>query len=954
MCLPGTQMDVQDTGNAGVTMLAGARSAASNFNNYAGLKRKDSEVYPPWRDDSKEKRARIGSPVVCGPLPSPSGGSTQTPLQLNALSHDPSRSSPLQHLAFGDPELLKRQLQQMALLQQHSDASVQASVRQPSLPPGPPDGIQLPKGSALSLDPSFSASGREPTTAKPEGPSHSQNSSGFLVQQPSSKLWMEAVPMRTGTKASTSYRVYSNAFMEGRRPNGVQGNGHVGPGIPSISSPAQRGRPVLPMRARPSTMSEPAQMLASRQRSLEASPAGPVAAHRAQQPPQQPQGTPMDVVRLAHAAADRVLQRRLSEQSRTAGGPAEMEGRQEVEGRMGSAGSCDALPVGQPLGSLRQRSGSFGQAPTGPGGHSGSGRDLDAAAVASQLDQERQLAALMMIQDCAAAGAASLLSSGPQGSSNLIYILKSLQASRSNPGALLAQLQAAQESPRQQLALMRMLRESLSLPNQAPPRQPSPDQPPPRGSPREGAQLDAIKKRRGPAAKPAIDDQWQQGSRGDVRQIPKAPTPPAEAGSLRISHEEALQRMEAQAQLRARANAGNAERMSRVGSDSGAAERQQNGSRKKAFLSEGSPHARALDTSRTDSPGPSEALSGPSLIFNDSATSKDRLKRLNPYNGLHAEQYTADSGRRPGCRTKGGVPSNTAETACAAPARTAVGRPVSRPVSPPRAVPKQEDTPVGPALGPGKEGLEREAAETLLFLTGMEREELAAAPVAAAESPVGRSKVGTVVEASAPADAPEVSPLQALVQDIMQQQKQRAQVNALASLPKSVARADVRGGYGGSCVPARIEIEPPPAQPVRRKPGRPPKKRPEELAAAAAQAAAQQPVLYRQASAGRLSVLGFAVPSGRRTGGKSGRPTAHSGYSAGRSGRHWSSGSSGNLSERDGPGTFAGVPGPRPRRLHRPADFDSGGEFSGGSSDARSVDSGSWNTKEYAKRARRK
>ncbi len=43
-------------------------------------------------------------------------------------------------------------------------------------------------------------------------------------------------------------------------------------------------------------------------------------------------------------------------------------------------------------------------------------------------DQERQLAALMMIQDCAGVGAASLLSSaGAQGSSNLIYILKSLQ-----------------------------------------------------------------------------------------------------------------------------------------------------------------------------------------------------------------------------------------------------------------------------------------------------------------------------------------------------------------------------------------------------------------------------------------------------------------------------------------------------------------------------------------------
>ena len=51
------------------------------------------------------------------------------------------------------------------------------------------------------------------------------------------------------------------------------------------------------------------------------------------------------------------------------------------------------------------------------------------------------------------------------------------------------------------------------------------------------------------------------------------------------------------------------------------------------------------------------------------------------------------------------------------------------------------------------------------------------------------------------------------------------QVNALASLPNSVARADMRGGYGGSCVPARIKREmPPPAQPVRRKRGRPPKK----------------------------------------------------------------------------------------------------------------------------------
>ncbi|KAK9916053.1 hypothetical protein WJX75_007856 [Coccomyxa subellipsoidea] len=479
----------------------------------------------------------------------------------------------------------------MALLQQHSDAYVQASFKLPSPPPGPPIGILLPKGSALSLDPCFSASGRvsptltptpqpktvsqawqadkklhdrlrictEPTTAKAEGTSHNHSSSGFLVRQPNSEMWMQAVPMRTGTKPSTSYRVYSNAFREGQRPNGFQGNGHVRPGSPSISSPAQRGRPVLP------------------------SPSHP--------------------------------------------------------------------------------------------------------------DHERQLSAQMMILDCGAAGAPSLLSSpGAQGSSNLIYILKSLQH------------QAAQESPREQLALMRML---LTPPNQAPPRQPSSYQPPPWGSPREGAQLDAVKKRCGPAA---IDEQWQQGSHRNMTQIPKAPTPPAEAGLLQTRHEEVLQRLKAQAQLRAKtggANTGNAERMSRIGSVSSEAERQQNGSQTPAFLSKGSPHARALYTSRMDFPSPSEALSGPSLIFNNSATSQNRLKQLKPFNNLHAEQYAADSVRRPGCCTKGGVASNNADIVCAAPARIAVGWPVSRPDLPPQAVPKQKDNPVGQALEPGKEGLER-------------------------------------------------------------------------------------------------------------------------------------------------------------------------------------------------------------------------------------------------------
>ena len=93
-----------------------------------------------------------------------------------------------------------------------------------------------------------------------------------------------------------------------------------------------------------------------------------------------------------------------------------------------------------------------------------------------------------------------------------------------------------------------------------------------------------------------------------------------------IRMQEVLQQLEAQAQLRAktgRVNTSNAERMSRIGSVSSAAERQQNGSRTDAFLSKGSPHARALNTSRIDFPSPSEALSGPSLIFN-SATSQDR------------------------------------------------------------------------------------------------------------------------------------------------------------------------------------------------------------------------------------------------------------------------------------------------------------------------------------------
>ena len=77
--------------------------------------------------------------------------------------------------------------------------------------------------------------------------------------------------------------------------------------------------------------------------------------------------------------------------------------------------------------------------------------------------------------------------------------------------------------------------------------------------------------------------------------------------------------------------------------------------------------------------------------------------------------------------------------------------------------------------------LYREAAETLLFLTGMERDEAAADTTAAVapEPPVAPAAEGTPATAAEPGG---VSPLQALVQDIMQQQKQRAQVKRCSRL----------------------------------------------------------------------------------------------------------------------------------------------------------------------------
>ncbi|CAL8464663.1 g4198 [Coccomyxa elongata] len=969
---------MQDTG--GVTVLAGIRSAPNNSTASTGFKRKESESYVLWRDDIKEKKARTGSPIVLGPAASASRGSTQTPVQLNAVGREMSRSSPLPPLAFGDPGLLKRQLQQMALLQHPTDgcARVQPSLSmpsgQPSLSSALSDGIRLPKGSALCLDPIISASGRCSShqqqgsgAAKSKGAdesSSSQNSSGFLVQQPSSKLWMEAVPMRTGTKASTSYRVYSNAFMEGRRQNGGQGSAYMRPGIPSITSPAFQGHSSVPPRLRTSAASEPAQQLSSRVRSVDAA-----AAARVQRELPQQQGTPRDMVRLAHAAADHVLQQRLAEQARQGdgGGPA------QVEGRLPSAGSCETQVAGQltgqQLGSQRDRSGSVGQHGRSLGTAASKNREADAA---SQLDQERQLAALMMIQDCAAVGAASLLSSaGAQGSSNLIYILKSLQEqSRSNPAGLLAQLQSSQESPHQQLALMRMLQDSLQLAKQTSHRPPSPDQAP-QGSSRAKGSMDAVHKRQIPTYRTSEDLHFRSRS-GPGREVAASPAETAP----RISHEEALQRLEARAELQGKTGSG--ERMSRFASEPALADERSepSGGRMRAFLSAGSPRVAVAAAPSTESPDGSDADAGRSLVFKESPTSDDRLKRLNPFNRQQAEHYSAESGRRAGWRAKGGVPSDAAPAAD------------GRAPSLPEAKPKEEELDEAAEDAPTKEGIEREAAETLLFLTGMEREDAAADTTAvAAPEPAAAPAAEDTPTAAAGTSLTEpggVSPLQALVQDIMQQQKQRAQVNALASLPKSVARLDVRGGgyrtgppasdhragppSGGRSVsgghPVRADVEVPPSQPVKRKPGRPPKKRPEETPVPAAPVALLQPA-HKQGSTGGLSVLGFAVPSRRRTGGGIVRNTAprthqnpHFGYAAVDNVTRRSSGSSGGNSDRGATGTrsgnLRGAHPVRPRRVHRPVDYDSGGEFSGGSSDARSVDSDSWDTKAAARRNRRK
>ncbi len=95
--------------------------------------------------------------------------------------------------------------------------------------------------------------------------------------------------------------------------------------------------------------------------------------------------------------------------------------------------------------------------------------------------------------------------------------------------------------------------------------------------------------------------------------------------------QEALQRLEARAELQGKTGSG--ERMSRFASEPAlAAERSEpSGGRMKAFLSAGSPRVAAAAAPGTESPDGSDADAGRSLVFKESPTSDDRCCARSTY-----------------------------------------------------------------------------------------------------------------------------------------------------------------------------------------------------------------------------------------------------------------------------------------------------------------------------------
>ncbi|CAL8462230.1 g1761 [Coccomyxa elongata] len=852
--------------------------------------------------------------------------------------------------------------------------NVRASISSPGQQPSWLGGFggRLTSVSGLSLDSHASGAHRQPSLTGPalnshtfsaqEPPAAASRSAGpsaaapqtekksFLVQQPSSKLWMEAVPMRVGTKATTTYRVYSNAFMEGRQQQQQQQEGRLGRntprlGIPSIQSTSSALR--QPSWSRSGAPAPSKLDSAPRRGQLDA--AGPRGLPTA--PPQRQAS--FDLKQSGHTVAERMLQRGYVVR------PRREDVATESQGHAASAASTGELH--------RQASTSTAAIRR----HDSGSPAMEAAPqqqqpAATQLDQERQLAALLSMQDLS--GASLLSSAEAQGSSNLIYILKTLQDHGGmNPQRLLQQLQAAmKESPMQQVLLMHMLQESLSDPDHG------------QGSKRQAT---AIKGR--PRYDP-VQDRYRD-SDGDAAPARPVEPPFQQQRPLqkRISHEEmeaSLRRVGSESeQLNAARNMAKPGSVSRLGRDMGP---------EPARVSKGPPlqgpsmeHRAALPgTAKPQQPAPTM----PRLVFRDTASPDEQHKRVNPFEGLRTQQYKAAIGRDAGA-VQTAAPASEPPAAAPEAARRS-----EQPAAPPAVVEEhavEEPTQEPRAPVPPKEGPEslRQAAKMLLCLNSTE-------PVARKDGHLEDGDSTLVAAAgrdprlveddaanAGNAAAATVSPLQALVQDIMQQQKQRAQESAMAKLPTGVSRIDRRSVDRPAAVGSDEEERLAPGLGRKRAPRMMGLNR-EVGAAPAGAGEAGGSGLVRHTSGSRLSVLGFSVPSAPRTGhiGQKGAllpppelpiHPRHSGYGATEGGRRRGSGSMGESSgARSEPGTHisgASLISPAERRIShslsgrrvtRPVLHESSGDFTEESSENedRSNDSDSWDTTKEPRHRRRR
>ncbi|EIE24212.1 hypothetical protein COCSUDRAFT_41487 [Coccomyxa subellipsoidea C-169] len=817
------------------------------------------------------------------------------------------------------------------------DSNASAAMRQPSISLTAPatSSRTIPRQDSLASGPKISVPSRTEKTS-------------FLVQQPSSKLWMEAVPMRVGTKATTTYRVYSNAFMEGRQQDSRLGRGNGRSGIPSIQSTSVTLRqPAWSRSGALVSSGAPARQDGARRGAPEA--AGPRVG-----PPAPPQRqASFDLKQTGHAVAERMLQRGYVVRPRREDLASES---QELAVSAASTGEVHRQASASIAASRRRDSGSPAETAT-------------KQAATAKMDQERQLAALLSLPDLSNASLAEA-----QGSSNLIYILKTLQDHGGmNPQRLLQQLQAAmKESPMQQALLMHMLQESLASPSQpqAPTRQES-----------EYRERDRDRHRREP-----VPDRHREPDRPAVspRNADLAASQQRPAAK-RISHEEmeaSMRRMGSEPeQMRVPSRAGpRSGNVSRLGRDHAPEpDRHSRGPPPQGQLAED--RARVATTARQDQP----STTLPRLVFKDTTAPSDKQQRMNPFEGLRMQQYKAAAAKEENATARPTRPA----AAHAADAPTAVREAKCEPAQPAAGPASQPTGDAGDAQPPRprEDNLRQAAAATLALLEAAKMllclnstEPVARgdqAPAQEGASPPPAAAAASKEEPQAAAeDAPTeagnasiVSPLQALVQDIMQQQKQRAQESALAKLPLGVSRMERRGGDRTAAAMSDEEAFSPPAPPGGRK------RAPRMMGLNSIRDPGPAPVmeeavgsgLLREPSGRTLNVLGFVVPSAPRTGHiargdgapafvELPPPSRHPGAS-GSVGE-----SSGGRSEPGGPSALSGASAERRishslsgRRVTRPVLHDSSVEFSEESSEEQhTTDSESWDTSKEPRHRRRR